>query len=232
MKVILWDWNGTLLNDVHVTVGAFNAVAQEYGCNTLTLDQYRELYRHPIRDLYQDAGFDLERHSYAEIARRWSEIFKSFPGTAELHEDALPVLEALKGSGSRQSILSALPQPLLEEAVARRDIMHLFESIHGAPDDLGHGKVAVGVEVARSLGVAGPEITVIGDSCHDAEVAQELGASCALVSVGSESVVRLQATGFPVFGSLSEVYTHISGRVLPASAPGASPLARAASHKR
>jgi phosphoglycolate phosphatase len=231
MKVILWDWNGTLINDVHITVGAFNAVAEEYGYSPVSLERYREIYRHPIRELYQDAGFDLAAHPFEGIARRWSEIFRAFPRTADLHEDARPVLEALKGHGSRQSILSALPQPLLEDAVGSRDIRHLFESIHGATDDLGHGKVDAGLAVARSLGVVGPDITVIGDSSHDAEVAQELGASCALVSHGAESEARLQATGFEVFGSLSDVYAHLSGVPLPERLASAARERRVAAKK-
>lgn len=211
MKLILWDWNGTLVNDTAVVVDVFNRLSVEYGYNPVSLERYREIYRHPVRALYEDAGFDLSVHSFDEIAKRWSAIYSTYPDAPVLHHDARRVLHGLRDKGSRQAILSALPQPILKEAVATHGISHLFEGVHGALDDLGHGKVDMGVTVARILGVSGSDITVVGDSSHDAEVAQELGSSCILVSHGLESVTRLQATGFPVCHSLTEAYERLHG---------------------
>jgi len=215
MKLILWDWNGTLLNDVLVNLDVFNKVGRECGCKPLSLEQYRQLYRHPIRGLYEDAGFDLERYPFESIARRWAEAYHAYEQPPTLHEHAVPVLERLRERGSRQTILSALPHEMLEKAVREHDLAHFFETVHGALDALGHGKVDMGREVVARFCVEGGDVTVIGDSSHDAEVAQELGAACLLVSHGSESEDRLRATGFPVCGSLRDVYAQMCGEDLP-----------------
>jgi phosphoglycolate phosphatase len=210
MKVILWDWNGTLLNDTPANVDIFNRVRIECGYTPVTIERYRELYRHPIRDMYADAGYDFSKHSYEYLAERWGHAYLNYESPPMLHEDAEYVLERLKERGARQSILSALPHSMLEENVQGLGISHHFEVIKGAKNLYGHSKIAEGVELALHLEVTGKEITVVGDSTHDAEVAQTLGAHCWLVSHGAESESRLQQTGFPVCSSLTDVYTRIS----------------------
>lgn len=212
MKVILWDWNGTLLNDTPVTADIFNMLRIECGYAPISVERYRELYRHPIREMYEDAGIDLSRHTFEWLADRWSDIYRTYHSPPTLHDDALPVLRAFQERGTRQAILSALPHHILEHSVQTHAISHFFETIHGAKDALGHGKIEMGKEVAKNLGVAGNEITIIGDSTHDAEVAQELGAHCFLVPRGAESENRLLQAGFPICATLLDVYEkmHIS----------------------
>lgn len=211
MKLILWDWNGTLLNDAPVTLDIFNMVRVECGYEPVSLERYRDLYRHPIRAMYEEAGMDLSRHTFESLADRWSELYTSYHSPPTLHDDAVSILRAFQERGLRQSILSALPHNILERSVRTHDVERFFETIHGATDPLGHGKVEMGKEVARNLGVTGKEIVIVGDSSHDAEVAQELGSHCFLVPRGAESEGRLTQTGFPVCATLLDVYTKIHG---------------------
>ena len=212
MKVILWDWNGTLLNDTPVTADIFNMLRIECGYAPISVEQYRDLYRHPIREMYEDAGMDLSRHSFEWLAARWSDIYRTYHSPATLHDDALSVLQAFQERGTRQAILSALPHHILQQSVKAHEINHFFETIHGATDALGHSKIEMGKEVAQNLGLAGKEITIIGDSTHDAEVAQELGAHCFLVPRGAESESRLRRAGFPMCENLLEVYKQMHGK--------------------
>jgi phosphoglycolate phosphatase len=210
MKVILWDWNGTLLNDTPANVDIFNRVRIQCGYAPVTIERYRQLYRHPIREMYADAGYDFTKHSYEHLAELWGHAYLNYENPPRLHDDAEYVLRKLREQGARQSILSALPHAMLEENVQGLGVAHHFEVVKGANNLYGHSKIEEGVELARHLDVAGKEITVVGDSTHDAEVAQTLGANCWLVSHGAESESRLQQTGFSVCGSLTDVYRRMS----------------------
>ena len=215
MKMIFWDWNGTLINDTPVNVDIFNRVREHYGHAPVSVERYREIYQHPIRGMYEQSGFDFAKDSYEDIAERWIQIYHTYPNPPKLHDDTVPVLEAFQEKGARQAILSALPHAALEKAVAHHGIDHFFEAVRGAVDVFGHGKVFEGVQLARHVELAGADITIVGDSTHDAEVAQELGARCYLVSLGAESERRLLETGFPVCGSLSDVYRQVHGHTPP-----------------
>lgn len=212
MKVIFWDWNGTLLNDTSSNVEIFNVVRVECGYPPITVERYRELYRHPIREMYADAGYDFSKHPYEYLAERWGQAYLNNKNPPTLHEDAPEVLRRLSELGSRHAILSALPHQMLIDNVRQLAVEHHFEVVKGAQDYYGHSKVQEGLDLARFVNAGGEDITVVGDSSHDAEVAQSLGARCLLVSHGAESESRLLQTGFPVCGSLTEVLANLTER--------------------
>lgn len=204
MKVIFWDWNGTIANDASLTCDVFNDLIERLGCSRVTLERYREIYRHPLQRMYEDVGVDFTRHPFELIANEWHQEYCSRLPSVGLHHDALPAFEALSQRGSRQMVLSALPQRLLDQSIQNHKIAHFFEKVVGLSDDLGHGKVGEAIKLVEFLGIRGSDITVIGDSSHDAEVAREISANCFLVARGAESRSRLEAHGYPVFETFNQ----------------------------
>lgn len=50
---LVWDWNGTLLHDIHTVIEATNAAFKELGLPAITLERYRELYCVPVPRFYE-----------------------------------------------------------------------------------------------------------------------------------------------------------------------------------
>ena len=75
MKHIIWDFNGTLLNDAQLSVDLDNDVFDQIGVPRITLEDYRNNMTMPVRDFYPRVGVDYARHSYEEIARLWLDEF-------------------------------------------------------------------------------------------------------------------------------------------------------------
>ncbi|GFM97475.1 hypothetical protein Sfulv_22860 [Streptomyces fulvorobeus] len=50
---LVWDWNGTLLDDIEAVIGATNAAFAEIDLAPITLEQYREMYCVPIPLFYE-----------------------------------------------------------------------------------------------------------------------------------------------------------------------------------
>jgi phosphoglycolate phosphatase len=210
MKVLLWDWNGTLVNDAPVAWAAFNDTLAAYGRSAVTFARYQELYQHPAILMYHSAGLDTETHNFDQISHDYHEFYVARSVDASLHHDTVTTLEAMAAQGRRQAILSALAHELLPRAVASHGIDHFFESIAGSHDKRGDGKIESGRALVGLLGVQGEEVTVIGDSSHDAEVARALGAKCILVARGLESASRLERNGVPVIGSFEDLLGHLA----------------------
>jgi phosphoglycolate phosphatase len=210
MKIVFWDWNGTLVNDAPVLWQSFNDMVVPRGGAAVSFDRYREMYRHPIRDMYTEVGVDLDKHAFEEIASEWHERYNTLTGAMQLHHDAVEALSALQVRGSRQMVVSALPHDFLGSQVRQFRVGHFFEQIRGVADQLAHSKVAQARELAERVGADGGDITVIGDSSHDAEVAKELGASCILVARGAESRSRLEAHGHKVLEDFRELIASLS----------------------
>lgn len=75
-ELILWDWNGTLLDDVELCVDALNRLLVSFGYpQQYSLAEYREIFGFPIEDYYVRAGFDFSKDSFADLAKRYMEDY-------------------------------------------------------------------------------------------------------------------------------------------------------------
>jgi len=206
-ELVLWDWNGTLLDDVALCVDALNRLLAQYGCpQRYTLGQYREIFGFPIRDYYVRAGFDFSAHSFAELAEAYTEMYRRDSAVCPLADGARDALEALRAAGARQVILSASQLDTLEQQVTARGVRPYFDRLLGLGDIYAHSKVEIGLSYLDELKRAGAlprRMVMIGDSAHDFETARALGAACVLVESGHQSRRRLEATGAPVVPDLA-----------------------------
>ena len=114
---------------------------------------------------------------------------------------SVAALERVKASGARQSIISALRQDLLEEITTRLGVAKYMDRICGVDNLDGFGKIDRAKELISDLQPPQTSQTsqtpqtfvLIGDSLHDKEVADALGARCVLCGQGSHAVWRLRA---------------------------------------
>ena len=71
-ELILWDWNGTLLDDVALCVDALNRLLERHGyTQRYDLASYREIFGFPIVDYYRRAGFDFAKDSFEDLAESY-----------------------------------------------------------------------------------------------------------------------------------------------------------------
>ena len=57
---IIWDWNGTLLNDVRIAIDSINYLLLDRKLVPLTLERYLEVFTFPVQNYYEQIGFDLK----------------------------------------------------------------------------------------------------------------------------------------------------------------------------
>ncbi len=204
-KHIIWDWNGTLINDSQVCTQVLNAILAKYGKAPTTFSQYRRAFGFPIAAFYEGLGFDFTRESYDEIADDYIDIYARRQFECQLHAGVSQVLQDCGNLGLGQSILSAYNQTMLEEVVQQFQIAHHFTHIIGRQDFHAKSKIHLGRTLIRSLEIPPQQIVIIGDTTHDFEVARDLGTHCLLISSGHQHPDRLQPCGAPVLKAIREV---------------------------
>ena len=200
-KRLIWDWNGTLLDDVSAAVGALNRMLVKRGARPITVDHYRRRFGFPVRPFYEELGVDLAKWDWDEICEDFHNFVLEEPQA--VRPDARAALELAASLGFRQSILSALRQDKLESALGANGFLGFFDRIFGVDNLDGDSKLQRGRELMAALGQGGPSPIFIGDTLHDVEVARELGGLCVLVSCGHQAPDRLAAAGCPVADSLA-----------------------------
>ena len=204
-ELILWDWNGTLLDDVELCMDALNRLLAEHGYpQRYDRDQYRAIFGFPIEEYYTRAGFDFSRHSFAELAARYMEYYIPASVACPLTDGALDALEAFRTARLRQVILSASPITTLQRQVEERGVTQYFDRLLGLGDIYAKSKIELGLAYLREEGFDASRTVMIGDSVHDFEVAQALGVGCVLESGGHQPAETLRETGAPVVAGLRE----------------------------
>jgi len=203
---IIWDWNGTLLNDLSLSVDTMNVMLAKRRLSLLTVDRYREVLTFPIQEYYRKIGFDFRHESFEQLSLDFISNYKSRWHESKLFPETRRILELIQTSGKSQSILSAHHQDTLSEFVSTFDITHLFQHLVGLDNINAISKVEEGHRLLNMLKYKSSEVLLVGDTLHDAEVAQAVTVDCVLVAHGHQSKQRLQQSGVPVVDSLVELF--------------------------
>ena len=189
---IIWDWNGTLLDDVEIAVAAMQELLQNYDLPEIDVASYRDVFCFPVREYYEKIGFDLGEHPFEVVGREFIEIYERRVRAAQLFQGSEEVLQDNLDRGVQQSILSAASQRHLEKVVENFSIKHFFSNIYGIAHDYADSKVARGYELIQTAQIKTDKTLLIGDTDHDYEVGKELGVEVLLIADGHQSYQRLK----------------------------------------
>ena len=202
---VIWDWNGTLLDDLAVVIEAASVGLAEFGIDPLDEDIYRDHFTRPVRAFY-DSLFARPVSDYEWERLNWvfHEEYMARADEAELTEDAIEALDRVGSEGDGQSLLSMSPQEWLDRIVDRKGVSHRFSLVSGLSGETGGLKAEHMESHIARLGLDPASSVIIGDTPDDATAARHVGAKVVLYDGGSHHLPVLQGTNAPVAHSLVE----------------------------
>jgi len=201
---VIWDWNGTLFDDVKLCMSVINTLLSTRGLKTLdSIAEYHAVFTFPVIDYYRNVGFDFEKEPFEALAVEFMDLYLSGDSAYGLFPGTKSVLAELQRMGVRQVMLSASEQDVLEKQVSRYDIAGCFDELLGISDIHANSKL----EIARAFAARENlrKAVLIGDSKHDFEVAQALDTDCILIPNGHQSKETLLSCGVPVMDDITLV---------------------------
>lgn len=208
-KHIIWDWNGTLLNDLQACVDAINILLARRRLPAISVQQYLDIFDFPVRNYYLKLGFDFTRDNWDAVAVEYHEAYAQTSPSSPLRDGTRTALDTLKANGIGVSVLSACELGLLRRMMTERDILDYFEHIYGLTNLHAASKVDLGHAFLSNTGLSRPDTLLVGDTTHDHEVAQAMGIPCLLMTGGHQSQAKLNPLGCPMVSTLNEVLEHI-----------------------
>lgn len=210
-KHIIWDWNGTLLNDTWLCVEVLNGLLQRRGREPITEEDYRENFGFPVIHFYDFLGFETDTDSFQRVSHEFIADYEArWLKECILHSDVAQVLTAMSSLGLTHSVLSAAKQEALEIGIGHYGIRGHFTGLCGTDNVYAQGKVERGREWISGLHWDPSEVVVVGDTLHDYEVAEAMGTECILLAHGHHTPERLESVGKPVAHSLKELVQLVS----------------------
>lgn len=204
-KHIIWDWNGTLLNDVDYCRKIINKILVENGLPELSLQKYREIFTFPVQDYYKAAGLDFTKKSFEVLGKEFIDEYETNKLTCNLHDNAVEVLSSIHKKGIGQSVLSAYLHDNLVKILDHYNLTKYFDNVIGLDNIYAGSKTHLGLMLIEQLKLAGNEILFVGDTLHDAEVANAMGVDCVLIANGHQTKEKLKIDFDNVIEDLKEL---------------------------
>ena len=204
-KYVIWDWNGTLFDDVKLSIDAMNGMLEIGGYpQRHNAKSYREVFCFPIIEYYRRVGFDFEKHPFSQLAQQFIDLYEPAHKKAKLYEGAEEVLEKLEKAGTVQTIISACEKKRLNTQIDFFGIRKYLENVLGIDDNYANSKVLLAQEWIKEKQIDPHDVVFIGDTGHDFEVASALGCECILVSKGHQCRELLEKNGAAVIEDIAD----------------------------
>ena len=198
-KLLIWDWNGTIMDDMELTYRIENDMLIARGMDKIP-DRafYLDNFGFPIIDYYVKLGYDFAVHPYEVLAEEFHDRYAAGYRACPLRAGVLDVLREMQRRGVPQTLLSASEQSRLNEQVSFYGIGGYFTELLGLSDGFAASKVDRAKDYIRAHDINLDEVVFIGDTNHDYEAASAVGCRCVLMAGGHQSRKRLEACGVPV----------------------------------
>lgn len=211
MGHIIWDWNGTLVDDHDIVIEAVNVVMSAFGGGPVTSQDYLNRYHRPVRGFYNHLlETSLTDDDWSRIDAIFNDHYISRVEAISLAAGAEEALATAGGLGHTQSLLSMWRHDLVLREADRHGITRWFQRIEGNRTQSGDPKSHSLELHLEGLDLKPEDTTMIGDTLDDFDAARAAGCGIILVT-GSQNPDSLQATGAPVVESLAEAIERLAG---------------------
>lgn len=204
MKYIIFDFNGTILDDVDVGVKCINELVKKYLSRPyISKEEYLDIFDFPVIDYYRKAGFDFSDISFEIIGSEWMNLYNSYKDDYQLMDGVIDILKANIEKGYKNIILSASKLENLLKQCEELGIRDYFDEILGIDNIYATSKEYIALEWIRDKN--SDDCIFIGDTLHDMDVADVMGVKSYLVAKGHQSKEKLLSKCDRVYDSIEEV---------------------------
>ena len=201
---VLWDWNGTLLDDVDISIDCVNILLNKLNLDKTNREEYYQMMDMPMRKYYENLfssrNYDLK---YEICTENFHKNYPCLIEGAKLRKGALEILEHFQKLGIRQSIVSAFEKTSLIKHTNKFGVAKYFEAISGNDDVYVGSKSQRAIDLVKDIDKS--KILYIGDTKADVETANDVGCDCILITGGHQSREYLEQFSFPVIDNFSEL---------------------------
>ena len=188
---VVWDWNGTLVDDAQLCVDIVNGILSDLSIPTVSIEFYRDNFTFPVSSYYEKIGLPTEGDSFRVISEKFISEYRMRRDSRQLQEHARAVMNKLAESGIGQSVLSAGKLSDLATFVDELGLSGFLHPITGVSNIHAAGKKDISKTHLAKITHDPSNVLLVGDTVHDEEVSVHLGTQCLLFTGGHNSVKAL-----------------------------------------
>ncbi len=174
---LIFDWSGTLVDDLGPVIEATNAVLAKYNSPTLDRESFRRQFRLPYSEFYQEL---LPEVALEELEAHFRPAFDLAESPVTVLPHTREKLDWCKTLGIRCFVLTSMDRDAFEKQLDEFDLRHHFEATYSSVAD----KRELIHQILETHQLKREETAFVGDMTHDIETARHGGVASIAVLTG------------------------------------------------
>lgn len=209
--LIVFDWDGTLMDSTAVIVNCIQASARDLGLPVPDEKVASHVIGLSLQKAMEMAMPDIDPKYYPRMVERYRYHYLNQDGDLALFKGVREMLDDLSQQGYFLAVATGKSRVGLNRALDASKLLSLFDATRCADETFSKPHPAMLQELTRELGQDMKRTVMIGDTTHDLLLAQNAGASGVAVHYGAHTPVELQALN-PLYAanSVSELHAWLS----------------------
>ena len=198
-KLIVYDWNGTLIDDTWITAQCFSFVIAPWGLPPLTAETFRQAYDVPWTVMYKNMGVSdahIAQLSGHPIGENFLNDYETRINQAKLHNGTSAILQSMTDQGIDQIILSNHIEDRILEQLNRLGISKHFKTILAYKTYSAEERKTTKLDKLQQYicekNLKPSDIIIVGDTPEEIKIAKQLGLACVSFTFGYASETRLK----------------------------------------
>lgn len=201
-ELIVFDWDGTLMDSAAMIVDSVQAAARDLGLEPPSVERARHIIGLGLSDALRHALPDLPEDHYPELVERYRHHYLSRDHELVLFEGAAALIERLAGDGYRLGVATGKSRRGLDRALEHSGLGVYFHATRCADECHSKPHPQMIDELMAEFAVAPAQTLMIGDTTHDLLMAQNAGVGAVAVSYGAHPRDMLE-TAAPLYCATS-----------------------------
>jgi phosphoglycolate phosphatase len=191
--LIVFDWDGTLMDSTTTIVKCIQAAAKDLGLPMPDEKAAAHVIGLGLQEAMQKAIPDLDPQYYGRMVERYRYHYLSQDYELTLFAGAREMLEDLAQQAYFLAVATGKSRVGLNRALHASDLLSFFDATRCADETFSKPHPAMLNELTRELGQDMSRTVMIGDTTHDLQMAINAGAAGIAVHYGAHPVHELQA---------------------------------------
>jgi len=197
--LIIFDWDGTLVDSIDWIVQCIQSAAEHYGCAVPTAEAAKDIIGLSLDNAVKTLFPDVDADTRAKLAAHYGQHFFSreispddlFPGVRDM-------LEQFRKQGYRLAVATGKKSAGLARAISGTEVADLFCTTRCSDQTASKPDPLMIEEILSEIGVSKERALMVGDSVHDMQMALNAQVASVAVTCGAHSESQLRQYG-PLF---------------------------------
>ena len=183
-SLIIFDWDGTLMDSVGLIVDAMRYAAEKHGL-TVTDDATKSIIGIALVDAFPML-FPNDSDKYDELLATYSEYYVKHCDNDKLFEGIKELIQDLHAQGKTLAIATGKKRKGLQRVLPNSGIQAFFTVTKTADETAGKPNPLMLEQILVETGTRIEDAVFIGDSIHDIRMANNINMDSIAVSYGCE----------------------------------------------